>query len=204
MGIRERPFFNESNATLLAMSEDESIALEIIAEITYELQFRRMVSRHQKAEVVARFIALVFTDGDEPGPGFEFPEIDLSDTRRSNRSKIGDHDWRKDGVLKLSGYSVSSRDGVPERERRRILNYLFLVDDLSDIDDADYAARWGKPKSAERLQRMAKDICGFANLAMRARNDTTQAIEKWSADLGYLKTQFYDDWTSFPWPEIET
>lgn len=199
---RERPFFNLRSADLIALAYRDSENVTTLAEVTYELQFRRMVPRHTKAAVVGMFVDFVLSDTEEDGPGFEFPEIDLSITRQTNRLADGERDWREVGLLRLSGYAVGKTKGIDEDDRRRILNFLFLKDDLSDVDDALYAAEWGEPMSPRRLEHIAESVAVFASQALRKTNDYSQAIDEWAADLEYLKAVFYDDWGGFPWPNI--
>ena len=103
----------------------------------------------------------------------------------------------------LSGYHVGATRGRPEKQRRRILNSIFLKDDLSDVDDRTYSALWGPPMTSKRLQKLAESIAAFARTAKRSPNDLGQAIEEWEGDLEYLKATFYDRWGDFPWPGVE-
>lgn len=104
--------------------------------------------------------------------------------------------------MRMSGYRVGKVRGVARSHRRRILNYIFLRDDLRDVDDPEYAASWGHPKSSGRLQKLAETIAAFARTAKRRATDMSRAISEWEEDLEYLKTTFYDDWGGFPWPRI--
>jgi hypothetical protein len=136
-----------------------------------------------------------------PKPDINFdPEI--KNARRRNRR---DRPWREIGILKSSGYTVGVNSDISEEKRRLILNHLFLFDDLSDIDDLEYVAEWGLPKSGERLKKMADSISSFIKNCKRKHDPSYDiAIREWENDLSYIKTTFYDAWYSeFPWPDIE-
>lgn len=138
-------------------------------------------------------------------PGFPFPEIDLWQVREEYVEEKGSINWGNfgQGLLSASGYRVGKTNGLPEQERRKILNYIFLKDSLEDIDDAEYRMEWGDPKSSERLRKLANVVATLANNASRKRGDFSHAIWDWHSDLMYLKHQFYDRWADFPWPEVE-
>ncbi|GAB2518590.1 hypothetical protein [Microbulbifer agarilyticus] len=217
--MRERPFFNCSNQQLFEMWSAGEWDTEQLVDIAYELQFRKTADCEIKADIVEVLIdrvleAEAFYDAvrkaaaeqgvapEEPEPDFDFPKILPGATRRQHYRKMGIPDWQTEGLLKISGYSVGKKDGKPQHERRKILNYIFLVDDLADIEDVVYAAQWGEPKTADRLLKIANSLTAFAHNAMKSPNDTEVAVSQWSQDLDYLKRTFYEDWHGFPWPEL--
>lgn len=107
-------------------------------------------------------------------------------------------------MLSACGYHVGRTNGETEEVRRKILNYIFLKDTLDDIENEKYKAEWGRPKTSERLQKLANVLATFANNAQRKkRGDFSKAIWDWHSDLQYIKKSFYDNWGDFPWPEIE-
>lgn len=173
--------------------------------LAYELQFRTRVSRNRRAEVVERVLELAegLRSAVPPEPGFEFPTTEIQEVRAFNRRKLDHVDWSKTGLLTLSDYHVGETNGLPEQRRRRLLNYIFLEDDLRDVDDPAYKASWGAPKTSDRLKKLADSIATFARNAKNHPNDLSRAIEEWEADLDYLKSTFYDDWGDFPWPDVE-
>ena len=78
---------------------------------------------------------------------------------------------------------------------------------MPPIDNAAYAAEWGRPNTAQRLQKLAETIAALTRNAKRrnaARMD--KSIREWESDLAYLKRRYYEGRFSFPWPvtDIET
>ena len=111
----------------------------------------------------------------------------------------------KEGLLSYCGYKVGA-SGLPLDPRRRILDVIFLQP-LPPIDNAAYAAEWGRPNTAQRLQKLAETIAALTRNAKRrnaARMD--KSIREWESDLAYLKRRYYEGRFSFPWPvtDIET
>ncbi|TKF31284.1 hypothetical protein [Enterovibrio norvegicus] len=88
-------------------------------------------------------------------------------------------------------------------ERRKVLNDVFLKDELLDVDDEYYASEWGGPKSEDRLRKLTNTIASFVRNAKRSSNNMPYSISDWTADLQYLKETFYERWFDFPWPHVE-
>jgi hypothetical protein len=211
----ERPYFDLSTDDVFAKFDecpDDPVVVEAVA---YELQFRKGGSGEKKAEILKTLILLLrneivpciedsgFPD-EENGPGFDFPHVPDSINVRRNATKFDTASWREIGLLRASGYQVGATNGVVESERLKILNYIFLYDDLVDVSDRQYAAEWGDPKTGKRLQKMANSLASFIGQAQR-RNSSglLQAITEWKHDLGYLRSAYYDRWGNFPWPEAD-
>ena len=202
--MRDRPLSNLENSELIDLFRQSGTNEDLIKDIAYEAVHRDRMTKQNKAAIIEQLIDLFEKQSaNESDPGFPFPEIHIHDVRANNDSVMGNPDWRDVGLLKLSGYSVGKTYGIPSPKRIRILNYIFLKDDLSDIRDRSYAAEWGEAKSLLRLKKMADSISSFANQAIRNPNDTSVAVAHWTHDLAYLKKSFYDNWGGFPWPEIE-
>jgi hypothetical protein len=108
----------------------------------------------------------------------------------------------KDGMLSDCGYQVGA-SGLPVDQRRRILDDVYQKP-LPPQKNANYAAEWGVPHSAARLQKMAESIASFVRNAKR-RNaaQMEKSIREWEADLAYLKRRYYDGYYSFRWPETD-
>lgn len=142
--------------------------------------------------------------GEEVAPGFRWPTTDTPGNRRMAVEGLDDVNWRKIGLLGMSGYRVGYIRGQPAGMRRKILNTLFLKDTLHDIGDREYASEWGGQRTPKRLKKIADSIATFVRNTKRRRDRSyAQAIEEWEADLSYLKEQFYDNWGGFPWPGTE-
>jgi aminoglycoside phosphotransferase family enzyme len=82
--------------------------------------------------------------------------------------------------------------------------YLFLKNDLEDVDDKSCAAEWGGKKTSSRLKKMADSVAEFVRNAKRNPHDYIEAIHEWESGLSYIKATFYDGWHKFPWPNLDT
>jgi hypothetical protein len=101
------------------------------------------------------------------------------------------------GVLKLSGYAVG-KAGLPLANRRPILINIY-TSDLSVRLSANELAEWGRPATAERLQKLANTLAALAR-NLKRRLPTSQAISDWESDLDYLRRRYYDGVYDFRWP----
>lgn len=102
------------------------------------------------------------------------------------------------------GYQVGASSGLSERERRVILaNFLEARSlDFDDQSSEDYRSHWGRPRSVQRLFRVAlhiKWLIGWQGKSpFRA-----QANEEWTEDLKWLKKTFYKPSShKFKWPAL--
>ena len=203
--MRDRPYLNFGSFELIDLFDTNKNVPEIVKDVAYEIAFRTYMPKEERARVIEQLILFLENQQStkKDKPGFDFPVIHLHDTRSRCRKELGNPNWREVGLLKISGYTVGKTDGKPFKERRKIMNFIFLKDDLSDIEDVIYAKEWGQPKSEERLKKLANSIASFANNAIKNPADMSIAISDWVYDLNYLKVTFYDGWHNFPWPEIE-
>lgn len=121
--------------------------------------------------------------------------VKLSYTARNRKTTVGfnkDIDWRKEGLLSLSGYRVGKTKGVKEPERRKILKSLYQDDDLLDVSDKAYAQEWGSKFTPKRYKKLNDSISTFLYQAEK-RNKSPKvnldlAISQWKSDIGYLKS----------------
>lgn len=203
--IMERPHFSESNDRIRELVDEHWDDLWELGQLAYEVQFRERIGEELCGEIVERVVELAVQKGrpEPPEPGFEFPSTDVSETRRSHVRELGRVDWRETGLLRLSGYRVGETHGVAEPERRRLLNYILLRDDLNDVEDRAYAREWGAPRTPKRLQKLANTIAALVRNAKRNPAFMRRAIEDWESDLEYLKETFFERWGEFPWPGVE-
>ncbi len=147
-----------------------------------------------------------FTPGSfQPHPAhFEFPTESVAYSRQQAYSAES-RDWREAGILSLSGYRVGRTRGLRQDQRRRILNWLVLKDDLRDVEDREYAAEWGAPRTSERLKKIVDSIATFARDRKDDPRDYSMAIEHWEDDLEYLRETFYLPWReTWWWPRVGT
>ncbi|MHC3400757.1 hypothetical protein [Aeromonas veronii] len=139
-----------------------------LTEFVYELQFRSTMDKPFKAQALEQLLKLQAkinqpepaklpqpsTTLPPPAPDFLFPSTNIASTRKKLMgSRFAGKSWYEVGLLKVSGYSVGITEGKSTKERRSILNWIFLQDELHDIDDPAYASEWGEPKSTTRLQK---------------------------------------------------
>lgn len=202
MNVEERPFFNCSNEEVIGLVKRHWDYYSGLSFVVYEMQFRGKIAESVRAEAVARLFELAGKHVEPvEAPGFQFPDTDIMEARRVAKASDVQFKWSQ-GLLRLSGYKVG-RDGERESTRRKILNYIFLKDTLSDVDDKEYAEEWGKPRTSRRLKKLADSIAAFTRNAKRNPNAMDHAIVDWESDLDYLRETFYKKWHEFPWPDIE-
>lgn len=196
---------NESGDAIRSLIDEHWDDFWHLGLLTYEVQFRRLIKEERRSALVERLVELGTQAGrrvtDEPG--FEFPSSDIQQARQLNATALGEVDWQETGLLRLSGYRVGKTKGKPPDERQRILNFLFLQDDLADVTDREYANSWGEPKSSKRLRKLCETLASFVRNAKRNPVDMTKAITDWETDLGHLRYSFYERWGEFPWPEVK-
>ncbi len=108
--------------------------------------------------------------------------------------------------LVLLGYRVGRAEGLPERQRREILESAYHDDNLPRValtkkDCDDYMQRWGEASTRTRLRRVA---CHIAWLIMknRRRENWDLAADDWNSDLDWMKERIYKRVMRFDWPVI--
>lgn len=101
--------------------------------------------------------------------------------------------WVQESPLKKKGYTVGV-DGLTESVRRDILRDAYKGR-LDFVRDRAYMREWGHTNTPDRLHRIAKHLAGrIDNVAGQ------EAIADWTADLRWLKREFYHGVNSFDWP----
>jgi len=201
-----RPYISFRISELERITASEWNSVRGLSDIHYELEFRRPRRKavDLRERIAARLTQLQVTPSPEPTqtakPGAQNVTVVLLSTSPK-------------GLLKFYGYTVGI-DGLPESERRKILDTVFLRP-LRKIDNAAYSSEWGEPNSAKRLQKLvewgepnstkrlqklARSIAAFTRLAKGRGGDFTKAIHDWEADLAYLKRTYYNNRFSFRYP----
>jgi hypothetical protein len=102
------------------------------------------------------------------------------------------------------GYKVGTSSGLSERERRTILASFLEARSLSfdDQSSEDYRSHWGRPRSVQRLFRVASHIRWLIGWQGKSPF-RAQANEEWIEDLGWLKKTFYKPSShKFKWPAL--
>ncbi|PSB26539.1 hypothetical protein [Stenomitos frigidus] len=156
---QKRPYIECHTDELESMANSAWNDLKVLSEIRYELQFRsRAKAQTLLSHILQRLAELQDTRQ------FAWP----STTARAGLQNLSDDVFKeKEGILKLYGYRVGL-NGLPEKQRRQILDNIFLHP-LPSINDASYLNEWGLPRTAKRLQKLAKSIAAFTCNAKRRR-----------------------------------
>src|SRR5918912_2236530 len=102
------------------------------------------------------------------------------------------------GVLGYMGYKVGGR-GLPATERRAILTEVFSSR-LDNINSPEYMESWGRPKSKERLKKMADSMAAFCKSQKGRGNEL--AASHYEEDLRWLYKTYYSGRFKFKWPRF--
>lgn len=186
----ERRFFNESTARLAERVDEAMNWYSTLHEIYVELAHReKAAAKELRAELAEYF--------QRTGSYFPWPTTIATPGAGEMPGDAFEHET---GVLGYMGYKVG-KSGAAKGKRQALLEDAYLGH-LPFVNSAEYMAKWGKPKSAKRLERMAISIAEFAKA--RKKSDSkkyAKAILDWESDLEYLRESFYEGRYSFHWPE---
>lgn len=110
--------------------------------------------------------------------------------------------WADASPLKMLGYSVNSKDGLPEKERQEFLKDFCEKAELPINLPVEYSRPWGTPNTKTRILRTAKHL----NFIRRnfERQDTllyARAIECWRKDFDFIEKTFRNTLTPSEWME---
>lgn len=136
---------------------------------------------------------------------FAWPTTDVvSDSSDQLLVDFVDGEWPETGVLKNLGYRVG-HNGLPELDRQATLDKTFQIELVAGSIGADgYIDQWGKPRSQDRLQKIANCLATFAKTKKRTRHgDYAEAISNWESDLAYLERTYYHRSMGFHWPDTD-
>jgi len=133
--------------------------------------------------------------------GFGWPITEVK--RGINR--LGDlGDIPEEGILGLLGYHVGKQGLSQNSRRKKLVKLLFMeltaqpYSNLTNIDE------WGKPSSAQRLQKVANCLASFAILRKRNTTyDNSKAIRDYESDLYYLESNYFKPELGFRWPDTD-
>lgn len=151
-----------------------------------------------------RVIAAIEREWQRRG-GEEFDPTEYFDWP-STEANGGSHDLvltgvLPEGMLQYLDYRVGRTNGEATPTRQAILRRVF-EGILPPVFPADYMASWGKPKSIQRLRKMAESIAAFTRNAKRRHDDRMDdAIKHWESDLRFLFDTYYVGRFSFGWPD---
>lgn len=185
-----RPYFHYQIDALESLATSEWNSPGILGAIHYELQFRsRRRSGLLKERITRRLSQLQSTP-------FVWPQTRVTNGNRPSSSPVFRYG---EGLLSHCGYRVGV-NGLPEQQRRRILDDIYLRP-LPPMQDQGYLSQWGEPQTAQRLQKLAETIAALTrNARRRNANNLGMAIAHWESDLAYLKRTYYNNLFHFQWP----
>jgi hypothetical protein len=126
---------------------------------------------------------------------FNWPSTDAP----IGNGSIGGLRCEPEGLLSRMGYRVGQSYGLPEGERRSILDRIYNQE-VPQVISEEYMDEWGSPETGIRLKKIAECIAAFARNMKRRRSTSHVAIQEWEADLQYLKWTYYDGRYDFSWP----
>lgn len=104
--------------------------------------------------------------------------------------------------LRNFGYHVGLSSGLSVAQRRVFLANFLEAKDLAFDGDAsvEYRSHWGRPRSVQRLYRIASHIRWLIGFQGKGPN-REQANEDWRGDLHWLKKTYYrSNLHKFRWP----
>lgn len=104
-----------------------------------------------------------------------------------------------EGLLSYMGYSVGHR-GLSMSKRHDILDRV-MGSELPKVISAEYMAGWSKPRTQDRLRKLADSLAAFrSDRERKTRTNNDESIRDWTADLAYLKQEYWDKSWNWRWP----
>ena len=180
---RKRPYIKCGTDELKRIANSEWSNPKILNKIYHELKFR---SRKKAQDLLVRISRrLTELQGTKT---FVWPTTTA--TAKAGLQDLSDNVFKyEEGLLKRYGYRVGI-NGLPENQRRQILNNVFL-NSLPSMENTSYLNEWGQPGSAKRLKKLTDSISAFTRNAKRRNiGSFDKAIQDWEADLAYLKCTY--------------
>ena len=156
-----------------------------------ELLYRRSSRVNKSKNIKKKFTAILELVHEEIS--FKWPSTEAP-TNENPKTSI--KEMKEDGLLLFYGYRVDKKNAKPSNEREIILSDIYENEILSTAKkkfDTAYIAKFGEPKTGQRLKQIASTIASFARNAKRRKtHDFSFAINNWENDLATLKSNFYD------------
>jgi hypothetical protein len=126
--------------------------------------------------------------------GLEWPEVTAAPLLA-----LGEFEYAEESPLRRMGYVVG-KAGLPPSRRKAILKKAF-EGKLPSVISKEYMETWARPKSRDRLRRIARLIAWLASSHSKMTGHET-AVQHWGSDLDWLQ-HFYEGWMRFRWPEVQ-
>lgn len=138
-------------------------------------------------------------DRDVPWPEVSTDELIVGDGVFTEGIEFG-----VNSPLHNFGYQVGVTSNLSVAQRRALLTKFLEAKVLTFDDDAstEYRSHWGRPRSVQRLFRVASHIKWLIGWQGKSPY-RTQANEDWRSDLQWLKKMYYKpDLHKFRWPGV--
>lgn len=174
-----------------------------------EMWFAKLVTGRDPFDSCDQDLLMAFAKGhdalqyliarDNPWPELTSQDLVIGDGVFTEGTEFG-----ATSPLHNFGYQVGVSSGLSERERRAILASFLEARSLSFDDQSteDYRSQWGRPRSVQRLFRVALHIRWLIGWQGKSPF-RAQANEEWTADLRWLKKNFYKPSShKFKWPAL--
>lgn len=186
-----RPYIKCSTDELERIASSNWNNIDVLRGLSHELSFRSRKKSKDLEERISERLAAFECDS------FSWPTTSIANGSQNLSGQAFKHD---EGLLRHYGYKVGI-NGLSQKERIKILNLIFVQSYLP-LEDRAYVSEWGEPQTPERLKKLADSIAAFTRNAKRRNNPNfEQAIRDWETDLAYLKRNYYDNRSSFRWPQ---
>lgn len=131
------------------------------------------------------------------GGGFDWPTTMIVPSHHGGSFSLENSPER--GVLTVMGYRTGLK-GLGPVGRRAVLACTF-ENELPSVGSKEYMEGWGRPKSSERLLKIANSIASTVrNQKRNSTRDMSAAISEREADLEWLRKTYYAGRFRFPWP----
>jgi hypothetical protein len=91
------------------------------------------------------------------------------------------------GMLAALGYHVRGFIPVPEKTRRRLLDYLLSSDDLPPVKDLHYMQQWGQARSSKRAGKLIAVLDKLAEKRFEDNHRYETASVRWDKDCEYVE-----------------
>lgn len=138
-------------------------------------------------------------DRDAPWPEVSSRELVVGDVVVTEGIEFG-----VSSPLRNFGYQVGGSSGLSVNQRRALLVKFLEAKDLAfDVNSsAEYRSHWGRPRSVQRLFRVASHIKWLIGWQGKSPY-REQANEDWRVDLQWLKKTYYKpNLHKFRWPGV--
>jgi len=137
---------------------------------------------------------------------FKWPSTDPIITGDNPKTIMPDK-LKELGLLKAMEYKVGKGSTLKQEQRINILSdiYNFEIPEKFKQIFKDEIEKWGHPKSAPRLKKIAVNISSFVKNVKKKQDSKKYefAIYDWESDLKELKKMFYDGVYDFKYPTTD-